>query len=184
METMAMKQGWYWLAAGVMALGMNGVYHDGGAEWAHRLLNRSAAVLALASGHSERFLASAQLFSAPEQTLPCRVATAMARFRTKMARTQAGVAHFDAMTAQPEGGLARLEANRAQLEAGRERMEAQVARLDFASASLSPAFGAAFVPKRIKLPVICPRVRVNIPRTFVRVPAPTVRAETQSAGPI
>jgi len=178
METMAMKQGWYWLAAGVMALGMNGVYHDGG-EWAHRLVNRSAAVLALASGHSERFLASAR-----EQTVLCRVATEMARFRTKMARTQTGVAHFDAMTAQPEAGLARLEANRAQLEAGRERMEAQVARLDFASASLSPAFGAAFVPKRIKLPVICPRVRVNIPRTFVRVPAPTVRAETQSAGPI
>jgi hypothetical protein len=177
METMAMKQGWYWLAAGVMALGLNGVYHDGGAEWAHRLVNRSAAVVALASGHSERFLASAQLFSAPEQTLPCRVATAMARF-------QAGVAHFDAMTARQEGRLARLEASRAQLEAGRARMEAQVARLDFASASLNPEFGAAFVPKRIKLPVICPRVRVDIPRTFVRVPAPTVRVETQSAGPI
>src|SRR5260370_7461628 len=102
METMAMKQGWYWLAAGVMALGMNGVYHDGGAEWAHRLLNRSAAVLALASGHSERFLASAQLFSAPEQTLPCRVATAMARFRTKMPRPHPASPHFTPLTHQPE----------------------------------------------------------------------------------
>jgi hypothetical protein len=177
METMTMKQGWYWLASGVMALGLNGVYHDGGAEWAHRLVNRSAAVVALASGHSERFLASAQFFSAQEQMVPCRVATAIARFQT-------GFAHFDAMTARQEGRLARLEANRAQLEAGRARMEAQVARLDFASASLNPEFGAAFVTKRIKLPVICPRVRVDIPRTFVRVPAPTVRVETVSAGPI
>jgi hypothetical protein len=176
METMAMKQGWYWLAAGVMALGLNGVYHDGGAEWAHRLVNRSAVVVALASGHAERFLASAR-----EQTVLCRVAT---RFQTKMARTQTGFAHFDAMTAQQAAGLARLEANRAQFEAGRARMEAQVARLDFASAALSPEFGAAFGPQRIKLPVNCPRLRVNIPRTFVRVPAPTVRVETLSAGPI
>jgi hypothetical protein len=179
METMAMKQGWYWLAAGVMALGLNGVYHDGGAEWAHRLVNRSAAVVALASGHAERLLASAR-----EQTALCRVATEMARFQTKMARTQTGFAHFDAMTAQQEAALARLEADRAQLEAGRARMEAQVARLDFASASFAPEFGAAFGPMRIKLPVNCPRLRVNIPRTLVRVPAPTVRVETLSAGPI
>jgi hypothetical protein len=179
METMAMKQGWYWLGAGVMALGLNGVYHDGGAEWAQRLVNRSAAVVALASGHAERFLASVR-----EQTVLCRAATEMARFQTKMARTQTGFAHFDAMTAQQEADLARLEANRAQFEASRAQMEAQVARLDFAAASLSPQFGAAFGPKQINLPVICPRLRVNIPRTLVRVPAPTVRVETLSAGPI
>jgi hypothetical protein len=181
---MAMKQEWYWLAAGVMALGLNGVYHDGGAEWAHRLVNRSAAVVALASSDSERFLASAQILSAREQTALCRMATEMARLQTKMARTETGFAHFDAMTAQQEAGVARLETNRAQFEAGRARMEAQVARLDFASAGLSPELGVAFAPKRIKLPVICPRVRVNIPRTFVRVPAPTVQVETLSAGPI
>ena len=174
-----MKQGWYWLAAGVMALGLNGMYHDGGAEWAQQFVNRSAAVVALASGHAERFLASAR-----EQTVLCRVATEMARFQTKMARSQTGFAHFDGMTAQQEAGLARLEANRAQFEAGRARIEAQVARLDFVSASLSPEFGAAFGPKRIKLPVNCPRLRVNIPRTFARVPVPTVRVETSSAGPI
>ena len=179
METMTMKQGWYWLTAGVMALGLNGVYHDGGAEWARRFVNRSAAVVALASGHEGRFLSSAR-----EQTLLCRVATEMARLQTKMARTPTGFAHFDAMTAQHEAGLARWEANRAQFEAGRARWEAQVARLDLVSASLSPEFGAAFGPKRIELPVICPRLRVNIPRTLVRVPAPTVRVETLSAGPI
>jgi hypothetical protein len=179
METMAMKQGWYWLTAGVMALGLNGVYHEGGAEWAHRMVNRSAAVVALASGHAERFLAPA-----PEQTVLCRVATEMARFQTRMARTQTGFAHFGAMTAQQDAALARLEANRAQFEAGRAQIEAQVARLDFASASFAPELAAAFGPKRIKLPVNCPRLRVNIPRTFVRVPAPTVRVETLSAGPI
>src|SRR4029077_19613389 len=173
------KQGWYWLAPGVMARGLNGVYHEGGAEWAHRFVNRSAAVVALASGHEERFLSSAR-----GQTLLGRVATEMARFQTKMARTQTGFAHFDAMTAQQEAGLARLEANLAQFEAGRARMGGQVPRLDFASASFSPEFAAAFGPKRIQLPVNCPRLGVNIPRTFLRVPAPTVRVQPFSPGPI
>jgi hypothetical protein len=181
---MAMKQGWYWLTAGVMAMGLNGVYHDGGAEWAHRIVNRSAAVVALASGHSERFLASTQLFSGREQTLACPVATAVARFQTKMARTQTGFAHFDAMTAQQEAQLARLEANRARFEAGKARLEAQVARLDLVSDSFGPEFAEVFGPEQIKMPAMCPRVRVNIPRTFVRVTAPMVRVETSSAGPI
>lgn len=179
-----MKQGWYWLAAGVMAMGLNGVYHDGGAEWAHRIVNRSAAVVALASGHSERFLGSTQAFSGREQTLACRVATAVARFQTKMARTQTGFAHFDAMTAQREAQLARLEEQRARFEAGRARLEAQVARLELVSDSFGPEFAEVFGPEQIKIPVMCPRVRMNIPRTFVRVPAPTVRVERLSAGPI
>ena len=64
-----MKQGWYWLAAGVMALGLNGVYHQGGAEWTHRLVNRSAAVVALASGRAERFLGSAREQTTPRATI-------------------------------------------------------------------------------------------------------------------
>src|SRR3984893_19227223 len=103
METMAMKQGWYWVTAGVMALGLNGMYHDGGAEWAQQFVNRSAAVVALASGHAERFLAAAR-----EQTVLCRVATEMARLQTKMARTQTGFAYFEAMTWQREAVLGRV----------------------------------------------------------------------------
>ncbi len=34
---MKTTQGWGWLTAGVLALGLNGIYHDGGAAWAHRI---------------------------------------------------------------------------------------------------------------------------------------------------
>ncbi len=75
----------------------------------------------------------------------------MARFETGMARTQTGLAHFEAMTARQEAGLARVEADRA-------RIEAQVARVGLAPM----AFDAARIPV-----VVCPRVRVGIPRVNV-----------------
>jgi hypothetical protein len=42
MEIEAMKnaQAWGWLAAGVLALGLNGIYQDGGAAWAHRAVTQ------------------------------------------------------------------------------------------------------------------------------------------------
>jgi len=184
-----MKQGWYWLAAGVMALGLNGAYHDAGAEWVQRIgdrvVSRSAAVIALASGRAERFLTLAQLSTAREQTTSCRFATAIARLQTKIAHTQTGYAQtgrdFEAMKARQESALARLEAKRAQIEA-------QVARLPIETASFEPmlrdSFGMSFAPRQIKVPMVCPRVRVNNPRNVMTVPAPMVHLVTVSAGPV
>jgi hypothetical protein len=184
---MKTTQGWGWLAAGVLALGLNGFYHDGGGAWAHRQLdgvmaqvaNRAGAVIALASGRGDWFMAKANLVAARDETVSCRFATTMARFQTKMAqtkmaRTQSGMARFEAMSARQEEALARVEANRA-------RIEAQVARL-----RLVPV---AF--QSITSPVVaCPRVRVNmnmsVPRVQVpvmRIPAPVVDVE-MGAGPI
>jgi hypothetical protein len=57
-------QAWGWLAAAVVAAGLNASYHDGGLQWAHRVTNRiehrTAAVVALATGHADRFLAEAK----------------------------------------------------------------------------------------------------------------------------
>jgi hypothetical protein len=101
---MAMKstQAWGWLAAGVLALGLNGIYQDGGAAWAHRAVHRVIArigaptegVLALASGHAERFMATSRLVAARDETASCRLATAMARAQTKMARAQVQIARM------------------------------------------------------------------------------------------
>jgi hypothetical protein len=174
-------QAWGWLAAGVLALGLNGIYQDGGAEWLHRnvdgviarIADRSGAVLALAAGRADWFLAKANLAASRNEATSCRVATAMARLQTKIALTQDGFADFEAMSAREEAALARVEANRA-------RIEAQVARVRFSPV----AFDAA------RSPVICPRVRVSIPRVsiprmpVVRVPAPVVNFESLGGGPI
>jgi hypothetical protein len=179
---MKTTQGWGWLAAGVLALGLNGIYHDGGAAWAHRnldgvmarIVNQSGAVIALASGRTDRFVANANLVAAQEEAPSCRLATAIARVQTKIARTQGGMAHFEAMSARQEAALARVEASRA-------RIEAQFARVRLAPVAFDT----------VEIPVVtCPRVRVNVPRVnipelpMVKFPAPIVQVEVAGAGPV
>jgi hypothetical protein len=179
---MKTTQGWGWLAAGVLALGLNGIYHDGGAAWAHRnvdgvmaqIVSQSEAVIALASGHADRLVANASLVAAQDEAASCRLATAVARFQTKIARTQNGMAHFEAMSARQEAALARMEANRA-------RIEGQLVRVRLAPV----AFDSVEIPV-----VTCPRVRVNVPRVnvpklpMVKIPAPMVHVEVAGAGPV
>jgi hypothetical protein len=175
---MKTTQGWGWLTAGVLALGLNGFYHDGGAAWAHRVANRvaeqSEAMVDLASERVDGFMGRASVLAVRDETASCRLATAMARFQTRIARTQNGMARFEAMSARQEAALARMEANRAGIEA-------QVVR-----ARLAPV---AF--DLVKMPVIdCPRVRVNVPRIkvpkmpMVKIPAPIVNVEMKGAGPV
>jgi capsule polysaccharide export protein KpsE/RkpR len=176
---MAMKttQGWGWLAAGVLALGLNGFYHDGGAAWAHRIANQvvqqSEALVEMASARSDRFMERTSLVVAHNETTSCRLATALARVQTKVARTQNGMAQFEAMSARQEVALARMEADRA-------RIQAEVA------VRLAPvAFDSVTIPE-----VACPRVRVSVPRVsvprvpVVRIPAPVVQVEMAGDGPI
>jgi hypothetical protein len=175
---MAMKttQAWGWLAAGVLALGLNGIYHDGGGEWAHRTVSRiidqvserTEPILALASGRADLFLAKSRMGAAREETASCRFATAVARSQTRMARQRAGFDQVRAIADREEAQFGRLQADRA-------RIEAQVANLHF-----SPA-----VFDTMRVPAVCPRVRVRVPRVSIpRVPVPEVTAEMTGAGPI
>jgi len=169
-------QAWGWLTAGVLALGLNGIYHDGGAEWAHRIVNHvgysSAAVVALASGRADQFLEQAKMVVARDETQSCRLGTALARVQARVARTDTGLARFEAMSAREEAQLARLEANRA-------RIEALAARSEFATFVEPVTFDAPNVR------VICPRVRVNVPRMpMIRMKAPVVHVGTMGTGPV
>ena len=152
-------QAWAWLTAGVVALGLNGFYHDGGAEWAHRVADRlsdqSSVVAERVSGRAEQFLENAGMVAARSETASCRLSTALARAQTKMARTQNRFAHFQAMSARNGAQVVELEMNQAQVE---QRVEAQLARVQFASAVVDP----------VQVRVVCPRVRVNVPG--VRIP--------------
>jgi hypothetical protein len=181
---MKTKQAWGWLAAGVLALGLNGFYQDGGAVWAHRAVDqiiagmsdRTEGVLALATGHADRFMATAERVAARDETTSCRLAPAMARMQTRIAGAQAGFAGFEAMSAREEAQMARFEADRA-------RIDAQIARVRFAPV----AFGT------VKIPAFCPRVNVRVPQisvpriTVPQVPMvriPDIHLETIGAGPV
>jgi hypothetical protein len=147
---MKSTQAWVWLTAGVLALGLNGFYHDGGAQWAHRAVDRVAgqvtdraeAVLALASGRADWFATKANMVIARDETSSCRLATAMARYQTRLAHTQTGMARFQEMTAREEAAFARMEASRARIEAAMARVRVEPASFD----------------------IECPRVHVSISR--------------------
>lgn len=155
---MKTTKGWGWLAAGVLALGLNGVYQDGGGAWAHRavgqvfdrIAERTGPVLALAAGRADLFMAKTSTVAGREQTSSCRFATAVARAQSRVARSQMGFASFDATSAREEAALARVEANGA-------RIEAQVARVRFAPVAFDG----------VRVPVVCPRLRINIPRVSI-----------------
>jgi hypothetical protein len=174
---MKMTQAWGWLVAGVLAAGLNASYHNGGLQWAHQAIEqiadkveyRSQAVLALASGNADRFLAEARMLTARNETASCPLAASMARVQNRVALSQA---RLNLMSAREEAQLGRLEANRARMEA---QVEAQVARIRI------PAM--AFNPVAVRVPA-CPRIRVEVPRVpMVRIPAQVIRVESGS-GPI
>ena len=174
---MKMIQAWGWLVAGVLAAGLNASYHNGGLQWAHQAVDqitdqveyRSQAVLALASGDADRFLAASRMLTAQNGTASCPLATSMARVQNRVALSQA---RLNLMSAREEAQLGRLEANRARMEA---QIEAQVARIRI------PAM--AFNPVAVRVPA-CPRIRVEVPRApMVRIPAPVIQVESGS-GPI
>ena len=166
-------QAWGWLATAVLAAGLNSSYHNGGLEWAHRIADHaqhnSSAVFALATGNMDRFLAEAQLASA-QNSHSCPFSAALAAVRHSIAPMHSEQDRFEAMTAREEAAMARMEARRV-------RMEAQMARLNMAN----------FNPVAVRVPrVVCPRVRVSIPRMpVVRMPAtPTLHIEYSGPGPV
>jgi len=171
-------QAWGWLATAVVAAGLNSSYHNGGMQWAHevadRLQHNTGAVLALATGNADRFLAEAQLAS--EHNSPsCPMSAALAAVRRSIAPVHVEQDRFEAMTARQETQLARLEANRA-------RMEVQFARLNMAN----------FNPVVVRTPkVVCPRIRVNMSRMpEIKIPAihipdaPAVHVDCAGTGPV
>jgi hypothetical protein len=180
-------QAWGWLVAAVLAAGLNASYHDGGLEWAHRIAgsveHSSNAVLALATGRADRFLAEAQILGARQETASCRWSTALARVQTRIARSRASAERFndtfEVMSAREEAEMARVEADRA-------RIEAEVARMQVPAADFAPVM----VSMR---KVACPRVRftmpevprVEVPRIAVpHIKMPVIHVNVSGAGPV
>jgi hypothetical protein len=141
MKTQAMG----WLATAVVAAGLNASYHQGGMQWAHRVADqieyRTGAVIALATGHAERFFAETQLAKAElvnEQLVDekvqaqveassCPFERAMTRVQSRMAHSQARFEHFNdhfqaAMSAREAREQARMEERAARMEAQRDRI--------------------------------------------------------------
>ena len=207
-------QAWAWLTAGVVALGLNGFYHDGGAEWAHRIAervsDRSDFVVQRVSDRADQLVAEVRMVAVRDQTASCPLSTALAEFQSRMARTrftqnqtrfaQTKIVRFDRMAAREKAQAARSEASQARAEARVEaqveaRVDAQVAGMHFAPAVVDRAMFERGVIDPVKIRVVCPRVRVNVPAVripvvniprmpMIRIPAPNISGAESDTGPI
>ncbi len=147
-------QAWGWLATAVLAAGLNSNYHNGGLQWLHETADRvehnTHAVLALATGHADQFLAEAQLV-ASQSSPSCPVKAALAVVRHTISPVETEQSGFERMTARQEQAMARVEATRA-------RIGVRLARLQMAN----------FNPVVVRVPkVVCPRVRMSMRRMSV-----------------
>jgi hypothetical protein len=166
-------QAWGWLATAVVAAGLNASYHDGGLRWAHEITDQvkhnTTAVMALATGRADQFLAEANFASARKQTPSCPLTAALAEARTIVVPNEFEQ-RVEIMSAREQAQLARLEANRA-------RIESRVARIHIPAVAFNP------VVVRAPKVSVCPRVRVNVPRLpNIQMPAMPVVHVTSSEG--
>ena len=173
-------QAWGWLAAAVLAAGLNASYHDGGLHWVHRLAGRvgdsTTAVLALATGNAEEFLTEARRIELHQQRASCPFQAAVTEVQddldTMTVPVRSEFAQLEVMSARQRVRLVRLEAHRA-------RMEAELAHVRIPAMAVNPVV--------VAVPTVqaCPRVRLNIlriPRERM-YPVPKVRVDT-GAGPV
>jgi hypothetical protein len=170
---MKSTQAWGWLAAGVLAAGLNAAYHDGGFEWAHRVADRvqhvSGAVVALASGRADRFLAEARELSAGNDGQVAALSdTVSAKADQEIARAEAAYARAEA---RQQAHCAGMRADRARIEA---RIAARAAFVHLPEVQLETAFRAIRIPagpaisvRQIELSRVkfarCSRIRMRLP---------------------
>lgn len=179
-------QAWGWLAAAVLAAGLNSSYHEGGMQWAHEIADRvghnTGAVLARATGRADQFLAEARMLNVGREETQCPLASAMAEVQSSFEQPNSEIDRIEAMSARQQARLARLEAHRVRMAA---QIQARLARVHFADNNFTFATDN-FSPVVVRVPKIaCPRVRVNIPRMpRIRVPAPMVHGEYSGPGPV
>ena len=81
---MRSEKAWYWLTAGVLALGLNGAYQDGHLGWAHSLVDRTASVLARASDRSMNLVTMAEIMLGRIPEASGRTEVALQRVQNKI----------------------------------------------------------------------------------------------------
>src|SRR5690348_14555414 len=97
-------QAWGWLAAAVLAAGLNSSYHEGGMQWAHEIVDRVAhntgAVLALATGRADQFMTEARLLNVERHKSQCPLAAAMAQVQSSFDQPNAEIDRIEALSAR------------------------------------------------------------------------------------
>jgi len=108
---MASEKAWYWLAAGVLALGLNGAYQDGQFGWVHGLVNHSTEVVEDASLRGLGIIASVEGLFGNNPARPAWMETTLHQMQGRLAckRMEMAERHIDMAELQKDLAQARVE---------------------------------------------------------------------------
>ena len=109
---MASEKAWYWLAAGVLALGLNGAYQDGEFAWAHRIADHSTNLVERASEQGLRFVTMAEVMLGRSPESMGRTEVALQRLQTGMVCKRIEMAQREVDMAQLQRDLAAAHIDR------------------------------------------------------------------------
>jgi small-conductance mechanosensitive channel len=144
---MATEKATYWLAVGVLALGLNSAFYGREDQWAHTFADRATA---FAANLAERGLDYAVTAEAM-----------LGRDPSQSPRMQAALARLQARTTCAQAALARQQARNAALEA---RLEAQKVRLELRQRQvMNVGPSADFCLRRIEVQAPDVHVDVDVP---------------------
>jgi hypothetical protein len=97
---MRSEKAWYWLAAGVVALGLNGAYQDGQLRWAHCLAGQATAYIQRVAERGMQHVAMAEVMLGRSPEAFDRTEGALQKIQSKavcqrvaMAQRQMAMAH-------------------------------------------------------------------------------------------
>ena len=177
---MMYEKGWYWLAAGVLALGLNGAYQDGEFQWVHAAAQRSIHAVERASEQASRLIDVAEVMLGRTPASLERTEVALQKVQTKVACKRFEMAQREMAKAQVQRDLAavRIDEQLAQVQMKMDRVRAiTIARTNSINC---PEMSRVVVMTNI------PRIDLsNLPDVQIpQITIPSVAPHTHSNGPI
>jgi hypothetical protein len=179
---MRTDKAWYWLAAGVLALGLNGAYQDGQMDWAHVLVDHAAASV-------ERVALCGQHFVAMAEVILGREPNAFAHTQAAIERVQERVACDRIAQAQRHMAMARVREQLAEANVQRKMAMVQMKMDRVRTMSIEKANRFrdcdGFSKVVVNMPDLSDIQMPNIPDIQIPdVPEVNVVVDTQSKEPI
>jgi hypothetical protein len=157
----ATHKAWYWLAAGVLALGLNGYYQDGGFQGLHGLAACTTSAVAEARAQFREVATLAEVALAERaQSRSAQELPAAAAVNQQDLPVQAQVRVAELQTRLSAAQAARLQARMARWERAMEKRQMRQAQVEIENGRLAVFTDSARV--NLAMPPM-PQVEVSVP---------------------
>lgn len=192
---MASKKAWYWLAAGVLALGLNSEYQSGKFQCIHHYVDQGLTVADAYARCAGRYLAQAHVLMSLMHAKPAQMTL---EDDETNARNVISHEQVEFALAQAEMARREIEQRRPEIEKAMRELQCRRTELEMAQriAADSAGHNVVFCPRRGHIQVTVPQVRipqvsvaappihVEVPRVNVQVPALRIQVPEVNVSPM